>query len=360
MLKPEDKLQKLREKGITVYSFSRLGTHETCPYEYYNTYILKNRGIENIYTLLGSEIHQNKESIYKGESDRATFKKNFENKIIELEMLNYKFPNEKTAESWKRDMFHYVNNFKIIDKKAVLEQLIVFEIDGIWLQGYIDVIFPSNKGKPYVNVVDWKSSSKFSGKKLTEAGRQLIMYKLGLEATTNFKVDKVMWGMLKYLNVCWKLKNGKTKKKMCNRGKWVKEMRNTFAKDMYKLEMEDFEIELLLDKAEEENSIECLPEEIKEKYWVEDCFVEYEITDEKIEEFKQYVKDTVREIESKDPNNEDEWEGVEITKYNSFYCSNLCGHRKTCKYYKTFLDENADSFEKKEKKDKMSFENLFG
>nr|WP_233499550.1 hypothetical protein [Bacillus velezensis] len=37
---------------------------------------------------------------------------------------------------------------------------------------------------------DWKTSSKFAGKKLNEAGRQLLMYKLALEQTTDLKVDK--------------------------------------------------------------------------------------------------------------------------------------------------------------------------
>jgi hypothetical protein len=225
------------------------------------------------------------------------------------------------------------------------------------MQGYIDGITPSQKGKPYIDIIDWKTSSKFSGKKLNEAGRQLLMYKLGIEDNTNFKVDKVMWFMIKYLYVCNMQKNGKVKRKMCNRGKWVKEIRTQIEKELYKCNMDEFEVELLLDKAEEDNNLDCLPKEIQEKYWLEDCFVEYEITDEKIDEFKQYIINTVKEIESKDPNNPDEWKPVEIDKYNSFYCSTLCSHRKTCPTYKKFLDENADSFDKKNKNDEFD---IFG
>jgi hypothetical protein len=87
---------------------------------------------------------------------------------------------------------------------------------------------------------------------------------------------------------------------MCNRGKWVKEMRSTLEKEMYKAGIDEFEVEMLLDKAVEDNNIDCLPSEIKEKYWLEDCFVEYEITDEKIEELKRYVIGTVKAIENKD------------------------------------------------------------
>jgi hypothetical protein len=356
-LDAQTRLKELRANGEKVFSFSKLGSFHNCEYEYYNTYVKRSRGINNVYTELGSELHDNIEKIYSNQSDIEKFRESFENKLIELEMLNVNFPNDSIGDSWKRDVRHFLTNFNRIDKKMVLEKLIVFEIaDGIYMQGYIDSISPSDKGKPHVDIIDWKTSSKFSGKKLTDAGRQLLMYKAGLESTSNYKVDKVMWFMIKYIYVCSKLKNGKIKKKMCNRGKWVKEMRNTLEKELYKLSMDEFEVELLLDKAIEENNIDGMPDKIKQLYWLEDCFVEYEMTDEKLEELKQYVVDTVEAIESKDPNNEDEWEPVKIDKYNSFYCSTLCGHRKTCKFYKQFLDDNADDFDKK-KKDNL--EDLF-
>ncbi|MGK4040811.1 PD-(D/E)XK nuclease family protein [Heyndrickxia oleronia] len=354
-------IEELRGQGKKVYSFSKLGTMNTCEYEYHNTYNLKKKGLDNIYNVMGSELHSGLEGIYGNNEDVETLNKNFEEKLIECEMLGINFPNQSIGDSWKADMRHFLNNFKKLEKKMIQEKLILFKItDDIYLQGYIDSIIPSDKGKPYVNIIDWKTSSKFTGKKLTEAGRQLLLYKVGLEATTNIKVDKVMWCMLKYLYVCNMQKNGKVKKKMCNRGKWVKEMRNAFEKELNKLNLDEFEIELLLDKAVEDNQMHCLPKEIKDKFWLEDCFLEYEVTDERIDELKQYVIKTVKEIESKDPNNEDEWQPQELNKYNTFYCSTLCGHRKHCKFYKAFLDENSESFDKKNKKDEIDMDNLFG
>lgn len=354
----KEKLEELRKQGAKIYSFSKLGTFNTCQYEYYNTYVKRNKGINNVYTELGSLLHNNIEAIYKGESDIETFKNNYTKKLVELDLLGMKFPNESIGDSWKKDMGHFLNNFNKIDKKMILEKLIVFEIaDGLWMQGYIDAILPSEKGKPYVNIYDWKSSSKFAGKKLGEAGRQLLMYKLGIEDNTDLKVDKVMWFMVKYINVCWKLKNGNTKKKMCNRGKWVKDMRATLEKELYKSCMEEFEVEMVLDKAVEDNNINGLPKQVQDLYWLEDAIVEYDANEENITELKKYVVDTVHAIENKNPNNEDEWKPIEITKYNSFYCSVLCGHRKTCPFYKSFLEENADSFEKKDKKDEFD---IFG
>jgi ATP-dependent helicase/DNAse subunit B len=346
------KLDELYKQGERVFSHSKLGTFNNCEFEYYNTYVLKNRGVDNVYNVLGSCLHDNIEAIYDGESDIEKFKINYTDKLLELDMIDLKFPNEKIGDSWKKDVNHFLNNFNKMDTKIIQEKLIVFEIsDGIWIQGYIDGIVPSEKGKPHVNVIDWKTSSKFAGKKLTEAGRQLLMYKIGLEDNTPMKVDKVMWFMIKYIYVCNMQKNGKVKKKMCNRGKWVKDMRSTLEKELCKIGIDEFEVEMLLDKAVEDNNMNCLPEEIQEKYWLEDCFLEYDITDEKIEEFKQHVVNTVKAIDSKDHSNPDDWQPVELDKYNSFYCATLCGHRKTCKFYKKFLDENADSFDKKNKKD---------
>ncbi|MEC0685127.1 hypothetical protein P8888_19295, partial [Bacillus haynesii] len=113
----------------------------------------------------------------------------------------------------------------------------------------------------------------------------------------------------------------------------------------------------LLDNAVEQNTLDCLPDEIKHKYWLEDCIVEYEITEERINELKDYVFSTVNEIESKDASNEAEWKPVEINKYNSFYCSVLCGHRRTCKFYKEFFEKSSNQFKKKNKVD--VFDNLF-
>ncbi|MCM3109902.1 PD-(D/E)XK nuclease family protein [Lederbergia lenta] len=352
-------LQKYIDEGRKIYSFSKLSTMNTCEYEYWNTYIDKKKGKDNVYSIIGGSLHDSIENIYNGSSDKSTMVNKFHDQLIELELLNIKFPNQKIKDSYVADVGHFVKNFKPIDSKFVLEKHIVFPLnDDIVLQGYLDAIQPSEKGKPFVNIIDWKTSSKFSGKKLNEAGRQLLMYKLALESTTSLKVDKIMWFMIKYLYVSWRLKNGKIKKKMCNRGKWVKEMRNTLEKDLIKLNIDQFELDILLDNAIKNNNIDDLPEEVKSKYILEDCFVEYEATEEKIEELKEYVISTVNNIESKGIDSI-EWQPVEITKYDSFYCATLCGHRQVCPFYKKFLDKNSEGFDKKKDSGMVDLDELF-
>lgn len=348
----DPKLQALWDKGEDVYSISRLNIFNNCEYEYYNTYVLKNRGKNNCYSEIGSVIHDSIEAVYKGEIKPEDIKKAYIDKMVELDLLGISFPSDKIKESFNADMSHFVNNFNKIDSKMALEKFILFEpVEGIYMQGYIDAILPSEN--KMVHVLDWKTSSKFSGKKLLEAGRQLVMYKLGIEDNTNYKVDKTGWFMIKYIYVCSLYKNGKIKRTMCSRGKWVKEMQKQISKELGLLGMEDFEIEMLMDKAVEDNNLDCLPREVYEKFWLEDCTVYYDITDKEIIELKEYIKNTVNSINSKDKNNKRDWKPVTIDRSTSFYCSQLCGHSNTCEYYKKYLEENKESFDKKEKIDEF-------
>ncbi|MFF3149845.1 PD-(D/E)XK nuclease family protein [Streptomyces sp. NPDC057927] len=351
----ENQIKELRSNGVTVYSFSRLGAFNTCEYSYFNTYIERKKQIPNVYSEIGTVMHDSIENLYKRKMNRKEVISAYENKLIENDIKGIKFPNDKIKNSYIADMSHYLSNFKVLNGKFTLEKQVLFEIEGSNFTGFIDAIRPSKKGKPYVDIIDWKTSSKFSGDKLQDAGRQLLMYKYAIETTTPFKVDKLMWCMLKYVNVCYKQKNGKLKERMLNRGKWLSEMRKTFTGDLKKLDYDELEIEILLDQAGENNNMDNLPAELREKYWLEDCYVEYEATEERMLELNTYVKETVRTIETKSKNAE-EWKPVEINKYNSFYCSNLCGHRKSCSFYQDFINENKESFDKKETKPSIDSE----
>lgn len=338
----EDKLKQLRADGHTVWSFSRLGSFNNCNYEYYNTYILKDRGEGNCYTEAGSFVHEYIEGIYRKEKDKLQFSQDFNAKMVENEFLGIDFPSEQIRDGFIADVKHYTEHFKLLDGSHLLEKLIVFQIGDHWIQGYIDMTQVTEDKE--INVIDWKSSSKFAGKKLTEAGRQLVMYKIGLESDPRIKVNSVKWCMLKYLYVCHTQKNGKVKRKMCSRRKWVKEMQSAFEKELATNGMDDLLISIEMELALKNNNIGNLPEYIKDKYWLEDCYVEYEVDEEKIQELKDYVNNTIVAIESLDANDESQWKPVNVED-NSFYCNHLCNHRQTCK----FLKEYNSDFKNKNK-----------
>ena len=350
----DERLQKLWDEGKKVFSFSKLNCFNNCEYEYFCTYILNKPRKQNIYGELGGFIHDQIEMLYKGETTKEDIIKAYETKMVEIELSdNLNFANEKIENGWRADIEHFLHNFEKIDKKAILEKFVLFEpVKDIYIQGYVDAIFPTENKK--LEIIDWKTSSKFTGKKIKEAGRQLVLYKMALESTTDYKVERVGWYMIKYLNVCTMLKNGKVKKSMRSRRKWVEESRNVIEKELDSLGVDLFEMEMLMEKAIKDKNLDCMPKQLKNKIWLEDCIVYYDVTKEEEDELRKYIEKTVTSIDLKDNNNPDDWKPIEITKYNNFFCGQLCSHSKTCVHYRKFVEENKDDFKpKKEKKDEF-------
>lgn len=262
---------------------------------------------------------------------------------MELDFLGIDFPNDSIKETFTKDIDEFMKSFSLLDGEFTLEKMFITNInEDIILLGYIDAIQKDEDGK--YHIIDWKTSSKFTGKKLQEAGRQLLVYKLGIEQNSDIKIDSIKWAMLKYVNVCWYLKNGKLKKKMVNRGKLIKEMRKVFEKEMVAEEMDEIEVGMILMEAEQSNSMDGLPESIKLNYTIEDCIVEYDSSEEAMEEMKQYIIDTVKEIRSKHVDDEDEWKPLDFKKDGTFYCNTLCGHRNTCPFIKEWNSKNKSKF----------------
>ena len=334
-----DKIKELRADGHTVWSISRINSIHNCEFEYYNTYVLRKRGKQNCYSVTGSFIHDKIEQFYKGDdSVKFSLTDDFEVHMEESEILGLDFPSEDIRKNFTEDIKHFTEHFKKLDGKFLLEKLMLFELDGHYIQGYIDAIqvIENEEGSKDVNLYDWKTSSKFAGKaKLESAGRQLLLYKLGLEATSKANINTLSWCMIKYLYVCHVQKNGKIKKKMCSRRKLIKDMKPAFEKEMLASGMDDLEVDIVLEEALKTNSMDNLPQFIKDKYWIEDCYVEYEATEERIQELKDYVNNTIALIESKNPNDASDWKPVDFEK-DSFYCNHLCNHREICPFLKEY------------------------
>lgn len=340
--KEQEFAKKLREEGHTLYSISRINTFNSCEYEYYNTYIKRKRGVGNVYSEMGTWIHDAIEKAYRdSEFSRGKLNEGLHVKLMELDFLGIDFPNESIKSSFTKDVDHFTKGFSLLDGNFILEKMFITNIsDDIILLGYIDAIQEDSEGKHHI--IDWKTSSKFTGKKLKEAGRQLLVYKLGLEQNSDIKIESIKWSMLKYVNVCWNLKNGNIKKKMVNRGKIIKEMKKTIEKELLVSGMDEIEVGMLLMEAEQSNSMKGLPNFIKEKYWIEDCFVEYNSSEESTDEMKDYIIETVKKIRSKHIENEDDWTPVDFKKDGTFYCNTLCSHRNTCPFIKEWNEENKN------------------
>jgi hypothetical protein len=148
-------------------------------------------------------------------------------------------------------------------------------------------------------------------------------------------------------------KNGKTKEKMCNRGKWVKECDSVIRKELSDNKIDEFEIDIMMEKAIAQNNLDNMPEYVKNKFSFSDCIIKYEVTKELEEEFISYVKETHNNIIQKSRENELEWNPVDIES-ESFFCNVLCGARRTCKHLKKYNDDKNNP-----KEEPIDFDSLF-
>lgn len=328
-----------------IYSYSRLTTFKGCEFEYYLNYIKKMKSRQNIYGFIGGKVHEILEDLQASKITNDEAIKKFENYLEDCEIIGYKFPSERTKENFEYDVKHYLKNFKpSISDIVEIEEDFLINIGNIKFRGFIDKRLD---GK----IIDYKTSSKFKKKDKDEKGMQLVSYAYATEQMGRGKVKSVGWDMIKYANVSYG-----NRTRMIERNKLIKELTVDISKQLQKLGYEDFEIDLMVKKAEENNSFDNLPTEIKNRYKIEPCIVDYPYNKKTKEQFEIFIKDTVSKIEAKNAEDEDDWKPKEITEKDSFYCGFLCGQRDNCKYYKKFLQENADNFEKKE----SDMEKLFG
>ena len=101
-------------------------------------------------------------------------------------------------------------------------------------------------------------------------------------------------------------------------------------------------MKLLLDT----NSIECLPEEVKEKYEITDCYVYIDLTDDLINKWIDTITTTIKDIELRETDYKETksdkcfWDNEDSIKAQSYYYSNLCSYSiNKLLPYKEYLDK---------------------
>lgn len=258
------------------YSFSRLENFNNCKRGYYYTYIQKIRGGENIYSYLGTIAHEIVQDIIENKETKENGVIRFTNAVEEADMLGLVWISDKVKQNYTECVTHFIENFTPLQNDTIhIEDYMEVNIDGIILRGYIDLWYILNDT---LYIVDLKTSSKFSKLDLIHKQRQLLLYALALkEKYINYKI-KLQFNMLKYATT--------TKGKLLERNK--------------------------LDLFDEYT----------------DGVIEVDFSDELVLDLKQYVIETVREIESMDKN-KSQW----TKSYNpnaDFFCRNLCSHLELC------------------------------
>jgi len=316
------RLDKLRNKGIPIWSISRLNTLNGCEYEYYLNYILKLVGKDNIYGVMGGIVHDCLDDIHNDKKTELDMMAEYFTGLNKCKLFGMEFPETYIEKSWTTDMNHFVHNFKKLDGQHLTEHGFIFNLEGDILTGYIDEI---NIKDDILTIIDWKSSSEFKDEKLQSAGRQLILYALAYEDEFKVKVDKVCWYMLKYL---WVKYDGKSK--MVARRNLVKDIKGLINTQLKKIGYSEEDRNLLIQQAIFNNNLSNMPKAVQDRFKYEDCILYYDITEERVQELKGYIKSSIENIQSK--NKEEDWIPKENPK-DDFYCKGLCGHKYHCKYY---------------------------
>ena len=339
MEREEDRrLKELRDKGVQIYSISRLNTIDQCPYQAYLNYIKGEIQNPNVWACLGGKVHDALQTCVDTGCDEEIIQKAIQEEIENMDMLGIEFPldrngNPTIRNNWLANMKAFASAFKTPSGKFETEQLILYPInDHAYMQGYIDLIKHNTDGS--ISIIDWKTSGQFNKEHLIVAGRQLILYGLAKQAE-GYEIKKLSWVMMKYCVTTWTMKNGKQKEKISEWRNFVKDLYSVLEKKLDDMGFEEIDIDCMLSESLKNNSIDNLPEEIKSQFTTKIYVRDYPFTEENIEETLTYIKDRIKQYEE-NGSDEKNYPPCDIKK-SSYFCAALCGYKKKCKYYQDYL-----------------------
>lgn len=347
-----EELQELMKKeGVSrIWSWSKWNCFHTSPYEYFLKYIqhAKEDRTDCIYTTTGGIAHDILERFYSGKLSYENMVDDFDDGwVTAFEIADMKFDrnspekNDKISQKYYENLRHFFVNHKVLENKPMIEQFVKAKIGDNLFQGYIDVCFKDDEGN--INIVDWKTSSIYKGSKAENECGQLIVYAIGLNQQ-GIPMDKIRicWNFLKYVSIQYEQKNGAVKTREVERSK-IGESLQSNAKTWLKAFGYDVDeyLKLLLDT----NSIDCLPDEVKAKYVISDCYVYVPITEELIQKWSDSIIRTIVDIELREQDYNDTqndkvfWDTDASVQAQSYYFSTLCAYSPNLHLpYKAYLE----------------------
>jgi len=339
MRKTPKQLEEIKKKYRVeqLYSWSKYNTYKNSIYEYFLKYIKKVKEDRNdgIYGISGNACHEILENLYGKKLNYEDMITSYENSLFEFNIAELKYDrtdeekNKKIADKYEYCLRHFFQNHQIINKKVDIERFILIQIGKFLFQGYIDFIFKD--GSDFI-IQDWKTSSIYTGKKIDKEKGQLVLYAEGLrQLGVPIENIKIRWCFLKYITVEIQQANGKIISRNISRHEIGVSLK-TNAKMWLKKEQcySEEEIESYLDMMELNNSIDCLPKNVRLKYKVSDCYVYIPFNQGEIDNLKEDIINTLIEINKKEieylkTKDENIWY-EEITDEKSYYFANLSGY----------------------------------
>ena len=358
-----EELENIKKKYNTdhLWSWSRMNTFLNSKYEYLLKYILKipEDRCDSCYTTLGTICHDTLDKFYEGEIEYSDmiddYNDGYTTAIIIADLKFNRSDEEKNksiGEKYNDNLIHFFENHTVYKHKLLIEKPIVVNINGNIFVGYIDGLYKDDEG--YYHILDFKSSSIYTGKKLAQNSGQLILYSIGLhQMGIPLNMIKPQFNFLKYCTVKQELKNGTTKYRNIQRselGEKLQSNARTWLKHF------GYEPDEYLKQMLDTNSIDCLPKEVKEKYEITDCHVDVDLTAETARWWTDFITTTVKDIELREADYSETksdqcfWDDEDSIKEQEYYYANLCAYSiNKLLPYKSYLEKleaskNGDIF----------------
>jgi hypothetical protein len=339
-----------------IYSFSKVNSFKTDPYGYFLKYIMKipEDRQDSIYGIVGNIVHDLTEEFQADKINREKMIETYKEKTFELEALGFKFDrtdedkNESIAKKYHACNIHFLENFnKIKGKDGVSESSIIVKIGNFVFVGYIDYKHTEEENdEKYLYITDFKTSTLYKGEKIDKEKMQLLLYSLGY-IQQGWSIDKIKarWCFTKYVNVevMEKKKTWKTRQIERNEiGSKLSASAKMWLKDTKRYseeEINDFLVDMLV-----KNSIDMLPDDVKDKFKISDCYIYIDINEEEIKELTQDFINTIHNMKIKEGEylrtKDDSVFWTEITKDNDYFISVLSGYStKLHKPYAEYLKQ---------------------
>lgn len=405
-----EQLNLIKDKmGVKdLWSFSKVSTFDTCSWLFKLKYIDKIRVKgDNCWTWWGTQSHDLVQGLYEGKHTYDEMIQKFEEKLLEYNLIDdpkLKFPDEGQFTSYIENLRHYFQNVRQLPYNVVNEKPVLAVFQGLEkyvFQGYLDSEFIDDEGN--LVILDYKTSSMsgFTGAKLLEKSRQLMIYALGVTQHGRLvdgemkkipiEMIKIRYDMQKYCSISFTLKNGNLNETKAERRAWVAKIANQLRKDLegvakelekldkeatklakkmsmkkttpeeaegYSVAIGDIEFQAtalsehlydiiqineMIEEAINNNNLDNMPPFVQEKYTVSDCYIDVELTQEILDEFKAELISSLDKIIAK-KSEEDKDEAFtrgKIEQGDSFYCVNLCDMKDHCKFYQEYKEHQA-------------------
>ena len=360
-----EELQKVKDKyGVDeLFSWSKVNTFMTSPYEFYLQYVLRKKpDVDNCaYAPMGGCAHQIIEDYYGGKIKYEEMIECFEDSwMTAIEIADLRFDrndsekNESIKNKYKEGLECFFRNHKPLENKVELERFLSAKIGDYVLQGYADAI-TKDENDNFV-IIDWKTSTKYSKKALEEHSGQLTVYAISLmQLGVPLERIRCAFNFLKYCSVEFEQANGTIKTRDILRHELGEKLQSNLRVHLKKLgygdQMDDY-LKMVIDT----NSLDCLPEDVQAKYKISDCYCFIDLNEKLVEKWTKEIIANIKDIEfrradwEETKNDKIWWDDENSVKAQSYYFSTLSGYSPNLhKPYKEYLEKleaskNGDIF----------------